>query len=75
MKKEELAARLSELREKLEAFPYTKSRLMKQYNAELSYGSVSGAESVRVKIQDLEGEAEALRLEVKSLEALDQEQS
>jgi len=66
--KSDLQARLSELREKLQVFPYRKSSLMKEFNNQLAFGEVAGAEAMRVKIQELEREEQALRLEINEME-------
>lgn len=66
--KSNLQARLTELREKLQLFPYRKASLMKEFNNELAFGEPAKAESVRTSIQELEKENRDLLSEIKRLE-------
>jgi hypothetical protein len=64
----DLQARLNELREKLEVFPSRKRMLMKSFNDELAFGEAAKAEVVRTELSKLEGEMEALSLEIRRCE-------
>ena len=66
--KKNLVARLNELKQKKATIPHEIFVLRKKFNDELGFGTPKKAEEHRTAISQLEGEGEALSMEIGKIE-------